>query len=118
MKNKHWAAALILLVIGCLALTFLMRAPGQAATHAEIRSDGQVIKTVDLSVDQEFTIEAGAGYNIVTVQGGKIAVTEANCPDQYCVRQGYCNSGVEIVCLPHALVISFLDDEGIDGAVG
>jgi len=58
------------------------------------------------------------GYNIVTVQGGKIAVTEANCPDQYCVKQGFCNSGKQIVCLPHKLVITFLGESEIDGAVG
>jgi len=117
LKNKHWAAALILLVIVCLSLTFFLRSPGTPATHAEIRSGGNTI-TIDLSEDQEFTMECEDGYNIITVRDGKIAVTEADCPDQYCVRQGFCNSGVGIVCLPHGLVIRFLGDSGIDGVIG
>ena len=117
MKNKHWAAALILLIVVCLALTFFIRSPGTPATHAQIRSGSSTI-TVDLSEDQELTMECEEGYNTITVRGGKIAVTEADCPDQYCVRQGFCNSGVEIVCLPHNLVIRFIGDSGIDGAAG
>ena len=117
MKSKHWAAVLAVLVIVCLFLTFFLRAPGKPATHAEIRS-GSSSTIIDLSEDQEFLLECENGYNVITVRGGKIAVTEADCPDQYCVRQGFCNSGVEIVCLPHELVIRFLNDDGIDGAIG
>ena len=117
MKNKYWAAALTALVIVCLVLTVFLPRSGAPATHAEVRS-GDSSLTVDLSEDQEFTVECGSGYNIITVRNGKIDVTEADCPDQYCVRQGFCNSGVEIVCLPHGLVISFVNDSGIDGAIG
>ena len=49
---------------------------------------------------------------------GKIAVTEASCPDHYCMKRGFCNSGTEIVCLPNRLVIQFLDAQEIDAAVG
>ena len=119
MKSKYWAAVLAALIIGCLALTFFIHSPAAPATHAEIRSGGNVIKTVDLAIDQEFAVEApDGGINVVTVRSGKIAVTEADCPDQYCVRQGFCNSGVEIVCLPHTLVIRFVGNTGVDGAVG
>ena len=101
----------------CMVLALL---PGldTPAAQAQIKSSDMVI-TVDLQIDQEFTLEAEAGgYNIVTVKEGKIAVTEADCPDQYCVKQGFCNSGEQIVCLPHKLVISFLGENEIDGAVG
>ena len=118
MKNKHWIILLALLVIACLALSFPMLRSGAPAARAEVKS-GSTRITVDLSEDQEFTLPGIAGgYNTITVRSGKIAVTEADCPDQYCVRQGFCNSGVQIVCLPHGLVISFLDDSGIDGAAG
>ena len=80
---------------------------------------GDKITTVDLQIDREMVFESKDGsYNAVTVRAGKIAVTEANCPDQYCVKQGFCNSGEQIVCLPHKLVISFVGESEIDGAVG
>ena len=108
-------AIVVLLICGVLSVVFLR--PGQAQ-QAQIWSDGKLIKTVLLSVDQEFTVESADGFNTVTVRDGKIAVTEANCPDQYCVRQGFCNSGEQIVCLPHKLVISFIGESEIDGFVG
>ena len=118
MKTKSWIILTALLLIGCLALSFFLMRPGKPATRAEIKN-GNTRITVELSQDQEFTLPCpDGGYNTITVRDGKIAVTEADCPDQYCVRQGFCNSGVQIVCLPHGLVISFLDDEGIDGAIG
>ena len=118
MKTKFWILLLAGLLILCLALSFFLTRPGKAATRAAIRS-GDTVITISLLEDQEFTLHApDGGYNTITVRDGKIAVTEADCPDRYCVRQGFCNSGVQIVCLPHGLVISFLNDAGIDGAVG
>ena len=101
----------------CLALAMLpsFDAPSELA---QIKYSNETM-TVDLRADEELRFESADGsFNIVTIKGGKIAVTEANCPDQYCVKQGFCNSGEQIVCLPHKLVISFVGDSEIDGAVG
>ena len=118
MKSKYWAILLAVLVTVCLGLSFLLMGGDEPAALAEIRCGGTLNRIVDLSVDQEFTIPCSGGYNTITVRDGKIAVTEADCPDQYCVKQGFCNSGVQIVCLPHKLVIRFLDDSGVDGFIG
>ena len=118
VKTKYWIALLAALLLICTVLSVVFLRPGQAQ-QAQIWSDGKLVKTVLLGVDQEFTVDTpGGGHNTVTVKDGKIAVTEANCPDQYCVKQGFCNSGEQIVCLPHKLVISFLGESEIDGAVG
>ena len=118
MKTKYWITLLALVLAVCLGLSFFLTRPGTPATRAQIKS-GDSVMTLSLLEDQEFTLEAeGGGCNTVTVRDGKIAVTYADCPDQYCVKQGFCNSGVQIVCLPHGLVISFLNDSGIDGSVG
>ena len=118
MKTKHWIGIFALLLILCLGLSLFLTRPGTPATRVQIRTEDRTV-TLSLLEDQEFTLTTKDGsYNTVTVRNGKIAVTAADCPDQYCVKQGFCNSGVQIVCLPHGLVISFLDDSGIDGAVG
>ena len=85
------------------------------ARYAQITSKGQPVKTVDLMVDQEFTVD---GKNTVTVQDGKIAVTWADCPDHYCMKRGFCDGGTDIVCLPNRLVITFLGDQEVDAAIG
>ena len=54
----------------------------------------------------------------VIVENGKIAVTEASCPDHYCMNRGFCASGTDIVCLPNKLVIHFLGTQTVDAAAG
>ncbi len=117
MKTKYWVAILALALLLCAGLS-LLTLGGEASSMARISSNGKVVRTVDLHIDQEFTIETEDGYNIVTVKDGKIAVTEASCPDHYCMARGFCNSGSQIVCLPNRLVIEFLGEQEIDGVVG
>ena len=117
MKNKHWVMLFGAVFAFCLVLV-LVPVNHEEATKAQVKS-GDTVMVVDLLDEQEFTLTAkDGGYNTVTVKDGKIAVTEADCPDQYCVKQGFCNSGEQIVCLPHKLVISFIGESEIDGAVG
>ena len=117
MKTRYWAIGLVSLLFVCIAASLLLMG-GSPAGRAQITSEGRVIKVVDLSMDQEFTVTTETGTNTITVRDGKIAVTEANCPDHYCMDRGFCNSGTQIVCLPNRLVITFLDEETIDGVVG
>ena len=58
------------------------------------------------------------GTNTVTVRDGKVAVTQADCPDHYCMDRGWCDSGTPIVCLPNRLVLKFVGKQTVDGAVG
>jgi hypothetical protein len=119
MKTKIWALLLALILIACIGLSLPLLLPGEPATHARILSDGQVLHVVDLQIDREIRVTtAGGGNNIITVRAGKIAVTEANCPDHYCMERGFCSSGTPIVCLPNGLVIEFEGMQEIDFVVG
>ena len=117
LKTKYWILAAALTLALCICLS-LLTFGGKEASRAKITSDGKTVRTVDLSIDQTFTVEWESGYNVVTVKDGKIAVTEASCPDHYCMARGFCNSGAQIVCLPYRLVIEFLEETEIDGIVG
>ena len=118
MKNKTWAWILFGLLALFLLLSGVMLIPGEAAARAQIYSDGKLLRTVELSFDQEFTVETERGCNVVTVSGGKIGITYADCPDQHCVHRGFCDRGLQIVCLPNRLVIRFLGEAEIDGVTG
>ena len=118
MKSKYWIAALAAgLVVFVLFSVRLLWPRGQAA-QAEIWSDGALVDTVRLEEDRVLTVESRYGTNVVTVKDGRIAVTEADCPDHYCMQRGYCSSGVQIVCLPNRLVIKFVGQQPVDGAAG
>ena len=118
MKTRTWIILISALLIVCVGLSVWLMMPGQEAQVAEIWLDGKLYKTVDLKLDQAFVVESQRGSNTVTVKDGKIAVTAADCPDHYCMDRGYCAGGTQIVCLPNRLVIRFLGEQEIDGAVG
>ena len=112
MKTKYWVAIFAGVLALCIAVSG-MTGGVESACAARITVDGETRATVSLSVDTEFTVE---GKNTVTVKDGTIAVTWADCPDQYCVKRGRCSGGREIVCLPNRLVITFLGEQEVDGA--
>lgn len=77
---------------------------------AEIKQDGKVIKTIDLdkvTENQELKIPyASVNYNLITIEKGRIRITDADCPDKICVKSGWISqAGETIVCLPHKLII-------------
>lgn len=119
MKTKYWILLLSVILLLSLGLSIPLLMPGEDAAFAEIISDGQVMHVVDLNIDREIHITtANGGRNTITVRDGKIGVTEANCPDHYCIDRGMCSSGVQIVCLPNKLVIRFLGSQTVDSISG
>ena len=64
------------------------------------------------------------GEVVVRVDGVETerhALTEANCPDLLCVRQGKIRyTGQSIICLPNRLTVTVEggESDGVDAAVG
>lgn len=124
-KNIIWAVIFTAVCAVCIVLWNHAVNKSSEDMYAEIMQDGRVIRTVDLdNVDApyEFEVKDGhGGSNTVRVERGRIAVTEANCPDKVCVDQGFtASSAVPIVCLPHKLSIIVKDNENeeYDAVVG
>lgn len=85
MKTRFWILLFLSIAVVCAGLSVWLLG-GKAETTAEVYSDGVLVQTIDLAVDGEYRIESGGGWNILTVSGGKIAVTSASCPTQDCVH--------------------------------
>ena len=117
VKSRTWALLLVVAFCVCVGLSVLFLLPRQAVA-AEIWSDGKLVETVDLSVDRVITVQGRNGTNTVTVENGRISVTQADCPDRHCMFRGWCAGGVSIVCLPNRLEIRFTENSGLDGVVG
>ena len=118
MQTKFWIWLIVALLVLSLGLSAFLLWPGGDAAYAEIWSDGKLLHKLDLSVDRQLTVQTDRGSNVITVSGGKIAVTEADCPDHYCMDRGFCAGGTQIVCLPNRLVIRFVAQQKLDGVVG
>ena len=117
MKTKSWAILLSVLLAVGLGLSLWLLRPQQAA-YAQVWSDGKLIHTLDLNVDRVVEVKNDSGSNRIEIRDGQIAVTDADCPDHYCMDRGFCSGGVQIVCLPNPLVIRFLGATEIDGVAG
>lgn len=118
MKTKLWIILVSLLAVVCVTLILWLFRPAEQATAVKVISEGKVLYTLSLSEDTRFEVVSTNGTNTVTVKDGKVAVTEADCPDQHCVNRGFCDRGTQIVCLPNRLVLEFVCNPGVDGVSG
>lgn len=121
-SNKFWIILILIILVGSATVTALIYNRKTNGTIANIYKNGECIYSIDLSrVEEPYTIKIKdeLGENTVSVEKGKIAVIEADCPDKVCVHQGYITNGLApIVCLPHKLVIKIEDNKAntqIDG---
>ena len=117
VKTKHWIFLLGGIVALCLVLSIVLLG-GSEADFAQVYSDGKLLYTLNLHIDQQKEVVSEFGINVITVSGGKVAVTHADCPDGYCMKRGFCNGGAQIVCLPNRLVIRFGGEQDVDAAAG
>ena len=118
MKTRNWIWIFAVLLLICAGLSAWLLMPSEKAYAVEVWSDGVLVDTLPLNVSQSLTVDTPSGYNRVTVKDGKVAVTEADCPDHYCMQRGFCDSGAQIVCLPHRLVLKFVGQQDVDFVVG
>lgn len=114
-KTTIWIVLFaVLLGLGAGGL-FLARRNALPGAVARVSVDGVCREVIDLrAVTLPYTlqIETEWGSNTLRVEHGRIAVIEADCPDQICVHQGFVGeTGIPIVCLPHRLVIELEDGE-------
>ncbi|MBE7007931.1 MAG: NusG domain II-containing protein [Ruminococcaceae bacterium] len=110
LKTRTWIIGFAAVAVVLAVLAIRLSSPRSEGNIAVISQDGKVLREIDLSrVTEEyrFTVETDdGGSNEILVQPGRICVSEADCPDKICVKQGWLtDSPLPIVCAPHKLVI-------------
>lgn len=97
----------ILAVAGILFLVFFLQNKNTVADKVIVKVDGKVVYSEPLSVDKDMDVAGYAGgHNFIRIQGGKVKMVDADCPDKICVHTGAIDKvGQTIVCLPHKLVV-------------
>ncbi len=122
IKTRTWIIITASALVVCAVLAAWLALRGAGGTVANIYRDGELIMSIDLVLvtqPQTFTLSDESGTNTITVERGRICVSEADCPDQVCVRAGWLSdSASPIVCLPHRLVIQLGSGGGADTAAG
>ena len=70
-----------------------------------VRVNGQQVATYSLLEDGDYSLNGGT--NTLCIRDGKAYLTEADCPDHLCVKQGKIDqTGETITCLPNRLTIT------------
>lgn len=75
-------------------------------------ADGRIVEigeTVTLESLGDAASPSKHDVNILRIQDGEVSMTEANCPDQICVKTSALtveSHDIPIVCLPHGIVVS------------
>ena len=106
----------IILILAVLAvaavLLIVARSHGEAGSYAVVMVRNDEIGRYSLAFDGIYAINDGK--NTIEIRDGKVRMTEADCPNHLCVRQGWISfSGQSIVCLPNELSVTIT---GADGA--
>ena len=87
---KICLAVVAALFIGSVIACVILFKPAESR-YIEIVQNGTVIRTIDLAnaEDQTFRIESpDGGWNDITIEDGRVRVSDADCPDGTCIRTG------------------------------
>ncbi len=107
----------LLVLAGALYLT--LNANRQEGGVVVVRVNGVETERHSLAVDGTFSLNGGT--NILVIRDGQAWLSEADCPDLLCVKQGKIHyTGQVITCLPNRLMVTVEGGEsnGVDLVVG
>lgn len=97
------ATAIVLAAVLLFCGSLLLKNEGAKAV---ITVDGSEFGEYSLDIDKTIVVNTKLGSNTVVIKDGKVTVTEADCPDGYCVSHVAVDStGETIVCLPHRMIV-------------
>ena len=114
-KKRLWLdLGLIAFFLLLSAVLFMALRAGQTdGAGVVVRVDGQEVARYSLAQNGRY--ELNGGSNILIIEDGAAYLTDADCPDKLCVKQGKIRvSGQVITCLPNRLTVTVY---GVDGGV-
>ena len=111
MRKKYIAD--LFLVISLVILTFvtsifIYRKQTSNKIYVEVSIDGEITSTYLLDENIEIMLDTG---NMLVIKDRSVCISDANCPDGLCVKQGTISKANEsIICLPNKLVVRIVED--------
>lgn len=108
--KKEVILIVIIIAISCILLIVNKIIFSKPARYLEITVDGNVVEKLDLNHDTEILVNGyQGGTNRIVIEGGKVHVSDATCPDKICIHQGTIEqTGESIVCLPNRMIAQIM----------
>lgn len=104
---------LAIALVGLCLLFFNGRktSPGSSVV---VEVDGKTVASYPLDTDGVFVLNGGT--NTLEIKDGRARISDADCPNMQCVRQGWISRGGQsIVCLPNKLIVTVTSsDRSVD----
>ncbi|MBN2899186.1 MAG: NusG domain II-containing protein [Clostridia bacterium] len=80
-----------------------------------VKNEEYVRIGLPVSERKEIVVDTDLGHNVIVIEGDQVYMTESDCKDQICVRQGaILASNQMIVCLPHKVVVEIKGVENLE----
>lgn len=99
------AIALVLL----LAITMMQKEGAEAV----VKIDGNEVARYSLHINGTYPLNGGT--NILVIEDGVAYLSDANCPDHHCVKQGKISKTWQtITCLPNRLTVTVYSSDEND----
>ena len=116
-KGDIIAIALVAVIATLVAVFFWTSFGSEEAGMVTVYQDGKLIREISLSETTEFVVE-GDYTNVISVEDGKAAIIESDCPGTDCVHSGWIHEpGRSIVCLPNRVEIRMEGASEVDFVV-
>jgi hypothetical protein len=108
---------IVLIALGSYFLNiYIRRSSEKDEKTVNIFIAGKLYKTIDIRMRDEVKINTKQGENLIIIDGGKVRMKEASCPDKVCIRMGWISKTTQnIVCLPAKLHIEIAGKDDMEG---
>ena len=116
-KSDFFAIGIVAVIAILVSVIFWTSVGSDEGSIVSVYQEGALIQELSLDSDTEFVIE-GEYENVVTIQDGKAAITNSNCPGTDCVHSGWIHeAGRSIVCLPNRVELRIEGASEVDFVV-
>lgn len=114
MKRADIAILIGILVLSLLPLAFVSAGGGEV--FVTVTKNGSVVYRAPITRDAVIGLDG----NTVTVEHGRVYMSDADCPDRICIQTGDASSARPIVCLPNGVIVTVGGEEagGLDAIAG
>jgi len=118
IMNKNDIKLIVILGIIVLGIFIFVNITKEEGSIAEVYFEDNLVLTIDLNIDSEYTVDGELGDVVLEVKDKKIRVKSENSPRNICSKEGYIgDSSRTLICLPNKIIVKIVGETEIDGVV-
>lgn len=116
--NKSDIKLVIILLLIIICIFIVIGITREDGSMAEVYYEDELVLTIDLNTDGEYTIDGELGDVVLEVKDKMVRVKEENSPKHICSREGFIgDSSRTLICLPNKVIVKVVGESDIDGVV-